>query len=134
MEYFFQTFFFILLKMSASQYVGTLAYLVEEQALVVRVDAGWQYVAVSNPLTVNFYVTKVVLERTCVSQIVIFLVARLSASNEHAISADNHDYAGAQSTAGNTGQCRTKGEHTFLFNCPTRKQGNMKYCVRPTTA
>lgn len=34
-------------KMSAVSPVGTLAYVIEEEALLVRVNAGWQYIAVS---------------------------------------------------------------------------------------
>lgn len=33
--------------MSSVSPVGTLAFVVEEEALLVRVEAGWQYVAVS---------------------------------------------------------------------------------------
>lgn len=34
-------------KMSAVSPVGTLAYVIEEEALLVRVNNGWQYIAVS---------------------------------------------------------------------------------------
>lgn len=33
-------------KMSAVSPVGTLAYVIEEEALLVRVNNGWQYIAV----------------------------------------------------------------------------------------
>lgn len=33
--------------MSAVSPVGTLAYIIDEQALLVRVNNGWQYIAVS---------------------------------------------------------------------------------------
>ena len=38
--------------MSSVSPVGTLAFVVEEEALLVRVEAGWQYVAVSEELHV----------------------------------------------------------------------------------
>lgn len=37
-------------QMSAVSPVGTLAFVVEEEALLVRVEAGWQYVAVSEAI------------------------------------------------------------------------------------
>lgn len=37
-----------MLKMSRVSPVGTLAYIIDEQALLVRVNNGWQYVAVSD--------------------------------------------------------------------------------------
>lgn len=33
--------------MSGVSPVGTLAYIIDEQALLVRVNNGWQYIAVS---------------------------------------------------------------------------------------
>lgn len=39
--------------MSSVSPVGTLAFVVEEEALLVRVEAGWQYVAVSEPVMVS---------------------------------------------------------------------------------
>lgn len=33
-------------KMSPASPVGTLAYVIEEEALLVRVNKGWQYIAV----------------------------------------------------------------------------------------
>lgn len=39
--------------MSAVSPVGTLAYIIDEQALLVRVNNGWQYIAVS---TKFFYI------------------------------------------------------------------------------
>lgn len=33
--------------MSSVSPVGTLAYIIDEQALLVRVNNGWQYIAVS---------------------------------------------------------------------------------------
>lgn len=33
-------------KMSSASPVGTLAYIIEEEALLVRVNSGWQYIAV----------------------------------------------------------------------------------------
>lgn len=33
--------------MSAVSPVGTIAYVIEEEALLVRVNSGWQYIAVS---------------------------------------------------------------------------------------
>lgn len=44
-------------KMSSVSPVGTLAYVVEEEALLVRVNNGWQYIAVSfhnDPLHKSF--------------------------------------------------------------------------------
>jgi len=35
------------LQMSSVSPVGTLAYIIDEQALLVRVNNGWQYIAVS---------------------------------------------------------------------------------------
>lgn len=35
-------------KMSSVSPVGTLAYVIEEEALLVRVNNGWQYIAVQN--------------------------------------------------------------------------------------
>jgi collagen type XVIII alpha len=37
-----------LLKMSSISPAGTLAFVIDEQALLVRVNGGWQYVAVRN--------------------------------------------------------------------------------------
>lgn len=34
-------------QMSAVSQVGTLAYIIDEEALLVRVNNGWQYIAVS---------------------------------------------------------------------------------------
>lgn len=34
-------------KMSDASPVGTIAYVIEEEALLVRVNNGWQYIAVS---------------------------------------------------------------------------------------
>lgn len=36
--------------MSSVSPVGTLAYIIDEQALLVRVNNGWQYIAVSIPV------------------------------------------------------------------------------------
>lgn len=36
-----------MMKVTAVSAVGTLAYIIEEQALLVRVNNGWQYIAVS---------------------------------------------------------------------------------------
>lgn len=36
-----------MIKLTTASPVGTLAYLVEEEALLVRVNNGWQYIAVS---------------------------------------------------------------------------------------
>lgn len=36
--------------MSASSPVGTIAYIIEEEALLVRVNKGWQYIAVSKKI------------------------------------------------------------------------------------
>jgi hypothetical protein len=33
--------------MSSVSPVGTLAYIIDEEALLVRVNSGWQYIAVS---------------------------------------------------------------------------------------
>lgn len=33
--------------MSGASPVGTLAYIIDEEALLVRVNSGWQYIAVS---------------------------------------------------------------------------------------
>lgn len=33
--------------MSAVSPVGTIAYIIDEEALLVRVNKGWQYIAVS---------------------------------------------------------------------------------------
>lgn len=38
--------------MSSVSPVGTLAYIIDEQALLVRVNNGWQYIAVS--ITISF--------------------------------------------------------------------------------
>lgn len=37
--------------MSSTSPVGTLAYIIDEEALLVRVNKGWQYIAVSTPST-----------------------------------------------------------------------------------
>lgn len=37
-----------MIKMSSVSPVGTLAYVIEEEALLVRVNNGWQYIAVSS--------------------------------------------------------------------------------------
>ncbi|CAH0546971.1 unnamed protein product [Brassicogethes aeneus] len=42
-----------MLKMSAVSPVGTLAYVIEEQSLLVRVNNGWQYVAMGSLLPVT---------------------------------------------------------------------------------
>lgn len=34
-------------KMSSLSPVGTIAYIIDEEALLVRVNKGWQYIAVS---------------------------------------------------------------------------------------
>lgn len=36
------------MKVTAVSAVGTLAYIIEEEALLVRVNNGWQYIAVSS--------------------------------------------------------------------------------------
>lgn len=36
-----------LLQMSSVSPVGTIAYIIDEEALLVRVNNGWQYIAVS---------------------------------------------------------------------------------------
>lgn len=36
-----------MMKVTAVSAVGTLAYIIEEEALLVRVNNGWQYIAVS---------------------------------------------------------------------------------------
>lgn len=36
-----------MMKVTAISAVGTLAYIIEEEALLVRVNNGWQYIAVS---------------------------------------------------------------------------------------
>lgn len=36
--------------MSSVSPVGTLAYIIDEQALLVRVNNGWQYIAVSTKI------------------------------------------------------------------------------------
>lgn len=36
-------------QMSSTSPVGTLAYIIDEEALLVRVNKGWQYIAVSIP-------------------------------------------------------------------------------------
>lgn len=41
--------------MSAVSPVGTLAYIIDEQALLVRVNNGWQYIPVS-PFNPNIYI------------------------------------------------------------------------------
>lgn len=40
--------YLVRLQMSAESPVGTLAYIIDEEALLVRVNNGWQYIAVSN--------------------------------------------------------------------------------------
>lgn len=40
-------------RMSSVSPVGTLAYVVEEEALLVRVNSGWQYIAVRTRLPVS---------------------------------------------------------------------------------
>lgn len=37
-----------MVKMTSVSPVGTLVYVIEEEALLVRVNNGWQYIAVSN--------------------------------------------------------------------------------------
>lgn len=39
--------------MSGVSPVGTLAYIIDEQALLVRVNNGWQYIAVS--INMHYY-------------------------------------------------------------------------------
>lgn len=39
--------------MSSVSPVGTLAYIIDEQALLVRVNNGWQYIAVS--INIHYY-------------------------------------------------------------------------------
>lgn len=36
-----------MMKVTAVSAVGTLAYIIEEEALLVRVNNGWQYIAVN---------------------------------------------------------------------------------------
>lgn len=36
-----------MIKMSSMNPVGTIAYVIDEEALLVRVNKGWQYIAVS---------------------------------------------------------------------------------------
>jgi len=43
------------LQMSNVSPVGTLAYIIDEQALLVRVNNGWQYIAVSIKLHYYYY-------------------------------------------------------------------------------
>ncbi|KAJ8938282.1 hypothetical protein NQ318_013021, partial [Aromia moschata] len=40
-------------KMSSASPVGTLAYVIEEEALLVRVNNGWQYIALGSLLPVT---------------------------------------------------------------------------------
>lgn len=47
---------YFLWQMSSVSPVGTLAFVVEEEALLVRVEAGWQYVAVST-LSISVYLS-----------------------------------------------------------------------------
>lgn len=35
---------------------GTLAYITEEEALLVRVNKGWQYIAVSIKIYIDIYI------------------------------------------------------------------------------
>lgn len=44
--------------MSSVSPVGTLAYIIDEQALLVRVNNGWQYIAVSTSLVFNYFQNK----------------------------------------------------------------------------
>ena len=37
--------------------VGTLAFVMDEEALLVRVSSGWQYVSVSHPLAICLSMT-----------------------------------------------------------------------------
>lgn len=39
-----------MMKVTAVSAVGTLAYIIEEEALLVRVNNGWQYIAVSRDI------------------------------------------------------------------------------------
>ncbi|XP_029669239.1 collagen alpha-1(XV) chain-like [Formica exsecta] len=40
-------------KMSSVSPVGTLAYIIDEQALLVRVNNGWQYIALGSLLPIT---------------------------------------------------------------------------------
>jgi collagen type XVIII alpha len=42
-----------MIKMSSASPVGTLAYVIEEEALLVRVNNGWQYIALGSVLPVT---------------------------------------------------------------------------------
>lgn len=46
-----------MMKVTAVSAVGTLAYIIEEEALLVRVNNGWQYIAVSmrKQIAIFFY-------------------------------------------------------------------------------
>ncbi|CAH1719388.1 unnamed protein product [Chironomus riparius] len=48
-----------MIKQSSSHAVGTIAYVVDEEALLVKVNKGWQYIALGTlvPLTTQPYVT-----------------------------------------------------------------------------
>lgn len=41
--------------MSGVSPVGTLAYIIDEEALLVRVNSGWQYIAVSIKFLLIFF-------------------------------------------------------------------------------
>lgn len=41
--------------MSLASPVGTLAYIIDEEAVLVRVNKGWQYIAVSNCIFVRTF-------------------------------------------------------------------------------
>lgn len=42
--------------MSAVSPVGTIAYIIDEEAVLVRVNKGWQYIAVSTFLSSLIYI------------------------------------------------------------------------------
>lgn len=41
----------LMLEHTKNSPIGTMVYIIEEESLLVRVNAGWQYVAVSNLFT-----------------------------------------------------------------------------------
>ncbi|KAF5288201.1 hypothetical protein FQA39_LY03969 [Lamprigera yunnana] len=43
----------IMTKMSSVSPVGTIGYLIEEEALLVRVNSGWQYIALGNVIPIS---------------------------------------------------------------------------------
>ncbi|KAK4876611.1 hypothetical protein RN001_009117 [Aquatica leii] len=43
----------VMTKMSSVSPVGTIGYLIEEEALLVRVNNGWQYIALGNVIPIN---------------------------------------------------------------------------------